>query len=143
MGDGMESSEAFLDSFAAWLGSLGHDAVLMADYLAASGDEPESARKAAVAGLNYLFKSLDLIPDGVDDIGYLDDAFVLRAAAAQIVREGGSDPAIARLAHSAAEVRAFLGDAFPRLDRYVMGLRSGAARGRTIPEILASDHVRG
>jgi uncharacterized membrane protein YkvA (DUF1232 family) len=133
----------YLDSFAAWLSSLGSDAERFAQYLADSTDKPESARSAAAAGLNYLFKSLDLIPDGIDDIGYLDDAFVLRTAAAQIVREGGSDRGpIAQLAGSAAEVRGFLGENFARLDRYVMGLRTGAARGRTVREIVGSDQLR-
>ncbi len=36
------------------------------------------SRRYATAGLNYIFKSLDLIPDGIDDIGFCDDAFVIR-----------------------------------------------------------------
>jgi uncharacterized membrane protein YkvA (DUF1232 family) len=129
----------FLDGFAAWLRSLGDDAQLLAGVLA----DPEAdaaARQAAAGGLNYLFKSLDLIPDGIDDIGYLDDAFVLRVAAAH-ANAGGAAAGAQQLASDAGVVQEFLGDAYARLDRYVAGLRSGAARGRTVTEILSNDSM--
>lgn len=131
----------YLDAFGLWLRTLGDDAELLAGVLAAPEAGP-AARQAAAGGLNYLFKSLDLIPDGIDDIGYLDDAFVLRVAAAQAAREaqGGYDGA-RRLADEDALVRDFLGDAYVRLDRYVAGLRSGAARGRTVAEIVSSERM--
>jgi uncharacterized membrane protein YkvA (DUF1232 family) len=101
----------------------------------------ELSRQSAAGGLNYLFKSLDLIPDGIDDIGYLDDAFVLRAAAAQAVADAGALPAIASLAEEDALVRGFLGAAYPRLEKYVAGLRTGAARGRTVDEIVSNERM--
>src|SRR4051812_18089736 len=129
----------FLDAFGGWLRSLGVDAQRLADALA-NPDVPASARQAAAGGLNYLFKSLDLIPDGIDDIGYLDDAFVLRVAAAQAVKAGAGDQAgLQPLAEDEQLVRAFLGDAYARLDKYVTALRTGAARGRTVPEIVGSE----
>jgi uncharacterized membrane protein YkvA (DUF1232 family) len=65
----------------------------MADALGAA--IPDGARRALASGLNYVFKSVDLIPDGIDDIGYLDDAFVLRVACAQVLAagEGEAPPA--------------------------------------------------
>lgn len=138
-----DSDEKFLDAFGAWLNALGRDAELLGGLLAA-GELDEGARKAAAGGLNYLFKSLDLIPDGIDDIGYLDDAFVLRVAAAQAVSHGARDhKEVQQLGAEDALVREFLGDTYPRLDRYVTGLRSGAARGRTVQDILASEDVLG
>jgi len=134
-----DSDEQFLDAFGAWLTALGRDAELLGGVLA-SNDIDEAARKAAAGGLNYLFKSLDLIPDGIDDIGYLDDAFVLRVAAAQAMREGGKGHAkVEELAREDELVKDFLGDTYVRLDRYVHGLRTGAARGRTVQDILASE----
>jgi uncharacterized membrane protein YkvA (DUF1232 family) len=132
----------YLDAFGGWLRTLGEDAELLGSVLAAP-DVSAPARQAAAGGLNYLFKSLDLIPDGIDDIGYLDDAFVLRVAAAQANHEGGpvdavQRDAIARLAEEDALVRDFLGDAYGRLEKYVTGLRTGAARGRTVQEIVNS-----
>jgi hypothetical protein len=103
-----------------------------------------------VAGLNYIFKSLDLIPDGIDDLGFLDDAFVLRVAAALASEAGAeagagggpsSDP-LTRLAEDAANIRAFLGDVYPRLEAYVKNLRKGAARGRTVDDVLSDAATR-
>jgi len=136
-----ETDGRFLDAFASWLNALGRDAELLGSVLAAQELE-ETARKAAAGGLNYLFKSLDLIPDGIDDIGYLDDAFVLRVAAAHAVSGGArSHQAVLQLASESALVRDFLGDVYERLDRYVAGLRTGAARGRTVQDILADESV--
>jgi uncharacterized membrane protein YkvA (DUF1232 family) len=138
MGD---SDERFLDAFGAWLQALGRDAELLGGLLA-SEDLGEAARKAAAGGLNYLFKSLDLIPDGIDDIGYLDDAFVLRVAAAQAVSSSSDVSKEAKqLAAENEVVRQFLGETYSRLDHYVTGLRTGAARGRTVQDILGSEDV--
>jgi uncharacterized membrane protein YkvA (DUF1232 family) len=129
----------YLDAFGAWLRTLGEDAEQLGSVLA-SPELADGARQAAAGGLNYLFKSLDLIPDGIDDIGYLDDAFVLRVAAAHAEREGALDgqPGAKRLAGEDTIVRDFLGDSYERLDKYVAGLRTGAARGRTVQEIMGS-----
>jgi uncharacterized membrane protein YkvA (DUF1232 family) len=136
-----DSDEKYLDAFGAWLNALGRDAELLGGLLA-SVELDDAARKAAAGGLNYLFKSLDLIPDGIDDIGYLDDAFVLRVAAAQAVGNGASSHKEAQQLGAENDlVRSFLGETYPRLDRYVTGLRSGAARGRTVQDILASEDV--
>lgn len=136
-----EQDGKFLDAFFSWLRALGDDAQQLATVLSNEGASLE-AKKAAAGGLNYLFKSLDLIPDGIDDIGYLDDAFVLRVSAAQAIEEGTEGKGgLSRLAEEAAIVREFLGPSFERLERYVTGLRSGAARGRTVQEILAKERT--
>jgi uncharacterized membrane protein YkvA (DUF1232 family) len=136
-----DSDLKYLDAFGAWLRTLGEDAEQLSAVLSAEG-APDSARQAAAGGLNYLFKSLDLIPDGIDDIGYLDDAFVLRTAASQAIEAGLADQtSVSRLAREDALVRQFLGDSYARLDKYVAGLRTGAARGRTVQEIISSDRM--
>jgi uncharacterized membrane protein YkvA (DUF1232 family) len=142
-----EGQAKYLDTFPAWLRTLADDAERMASLL----EEPslsEAAREAVAGGLNYLFKSLDLIPDGIDDIGYLDDAFVLRVAADLALREdnGEVDPeklqALGELANECEIVREFLGDNYARLEAYVRGLRRGAARGRSVADILGNEAVR-
>lgn len=137
-----ESDAVFLETFPAWLRSLGDDAEAMADALAAP--LPDAGLRALVAGLNYVFKSVDLIPDGIDDIGYLDDAFVLRIACAQVLAAGESEhpSRVGALAGEAEQVRAFLGADYARLDAYVTHLRRTAARGRSVDEILSNDAVR-
>ncbi len=136
----------FLELFPAWLGSLGTDAAALGAIVQADGPEP--VRRYVVAGLNYLFKSLDLIPDGIDDLGFMDDAFVLRVAAALAVVEhpqplAAGGEVVTRLAEDAKAVREFLGADYARLEFYVKNLRKGAARGRTVEDIMTDDAVRG
>jgi len=139
----MSDDEAkYLDAFSGWLSSRGTDAEAHSGALGAEGTAP-STREAAAGGLNYLFKSLELIPDGIDDIGYLDDAFVLRAAADVAMRqdvgslEADDVRALNRLAEDADAIKEFLGEDYARLEGYVVGLRKGASRGRSVPDILA------
>jgi hypothetical protein len=104
----------------------------------ASGADDEATR-SLVGGLNYIFKSLDLIPDGIDDIGFLDDAFVVRVACAHAVAAvpEAKKGIVERLSDDARALGEFLGEDYARLEKYVQGLRKGAARGRTVDEILA------
>lgn len=133
-----------LETFPNWLRSLGADAEAMVDALERDAT-PDGARRAIAGGLNYVFKSVDLIPDGIDDIGYLDDAFVLRIATrlaigAGLSTDGAAD--LARLAEEDGLVREFLGGDYARLETYVRGLERGTARGRAVSEILDSATVR-
>jgi uncharacterized membrane protein YkvA (DUF1232 family) len=133
----------FLEIFPAWLGRLGTDAAALGALIASEG--PDEPKRHAVASLNYLFKSLDLIPDGVEDLGYLDDAFVLRVAASHAVAETpeAREGVLGALTDDNAAVAEFLGDDYSRLDRYVRALGGGAARGRTVDEILSGPLSRG
>lgn len=135
-----------LDTFPEWLRTLAADASDLAQVLSSAGC-PEGARRYVAGGLNYLFKSLDLIPDGIEDLGFLDDAFVLRVASSLAVAESpdakGHSPTLGRLAGEASLVSELLGKDYPRLESYVRALRTGAARGRTVDEILGDEQVRG
>jgi uncharacterized membrane protein YkvA (DUF1232 family) len=137
----------FLETFPAWLRTLGDDADRLANLLDEDG-LAQTAREAVAGGVNYLFKSLDLIPDGIDDIGYLDDAFVLRVAAELAMHEDVGDvdgdklKVLGRLTNEADVVREFLGKDYGRLEAYVRGLRKGAARGRSVADILGDEATR-
>jgi uncharacterized membrane protein YkvA (DUF1232 family) len=129
-----------LDAFPGWLRSLAEDARKLAAILE-SASLPESARRSAAVALSYLFKSLDLIPDGLEDLGFVDDAFVFRVAAATVSAEDAkSDQSgtLSRLKEEAGLVREFLSDAYPRLEAYVGRLDTMAVRGRTVPELLSN-----
>jgi hypothetical protein len=127
----------YLELFPQWLRGLGEDATALGETLASLASEDDGAR-SLVAGLNYVFKSLDLIPDGVEDLGLLDDAFVLRVACALAtathpeLKQG----VVGRLAQDARAVRDFLDADYPRLESYVQNLQKGAARGRTVEDIV-------
>jgi uncharacterized membrane protein YkvA (DUF1232 family) len=137
----MSERHNHLELFAAWLRSLGED-VEQLGAVVESQAVGRAARQPIAGGLNYLFKSLDLIPDGIDDIGYLDDAFVLRTAADLAMREDVADlgaehlRTLNRLAEDVDAIRSFLGADYARLESYVIGLRKGAVRGRAVVDIL-------
>ena len=142
-----EDQAKYLETFPSWLRSLGDDAEAISSVLEEDGAS-DDARQAVAGGLNYLFKSLDLIPDGIDDIGYLDDAFVLRVAADLAQRDVGEIDAeklavLGRLSNECEIVREFLGDNYERLESYVRGLRKGAARGRAVTDILGDAEILG
>jgi uncharacterized membrane protein YkvA (DUF1232 family) len=133
-----------LDTFPEWLRSLATDAGDLAELLEGDSITVES-KKHVAASLNYLFKSLDLIPDGIEDLGFLDDAFVLRVAAKHALEEPGNKerPAVlVRLAADAALIEELLGKEHHRLVSYVKGLLHGAARGRTTEEIVSDATIR-
>ena len=131
-----------LDTFPEWLRTLAPDATELSELLGSG--LPDEARRYVAGGLNYLFKSLDLIPDGIEDLGYLDDAFVLRVAAKLALQApgAGETAVLSRLAGESALVEELLGKDYARLERYVRGLTRGAARGRTVDEILTDEGVR-
>src|SRR6188768_696454 len=137
--------ERCLDAFPNWLRSLADDALALASLL--ESEAAVSQRRSASA-LNYLFKSLDLIPDGLEDLGFIDDAFVIRAAAETVRLEAedelGADASgtLARLADDAELIREFLGSEYGRLSKYVAGLEQSSARGRSVASILADAEVR-
>lgn len=134
-----------LDTFPEWLRALAADASELSK-LVGNDAIPAGAQRCVIGGLNYLFKSLDLIPDGIEDLGFLDDAFVLRVGAALAVAESPevrmAAPVLARLGNEAALVAELLDKDAPRLESYVKGLAKGAARGRTVDEIMQQASVR-
>jgi len=132
----------YLELFPAWLRSLGEDVAAFGEII--KGGHSDPVKQYAAAGLNYLFKSLDLIPDGIDDLGFCDDAFVLRVAASLAIREEetASDDVLHRLASDTVALQDFLGEDYARLEDYVKTLRKGAARGRTVDDILNDESIR-
>ena len=130
-----------LDAFPNWLRSLGQDALKLAA-IVENRSLPEGARRASALALNYLFKSLDLIPDGLEDLGFVDDAFVFRVAAASASgddAQSDTSGTLARLADEIGLVREFMSDVYPRLESYVGGLGEASARGRGVQDVLSND----
>lgn len=139
--------EKCLDIFPHWLANLGDD-ILVLLRAAEATELPLEARQSLVGGMNYVFKSLDLVPDGIDEIGYLDDAFVVRVAAAHAAREnlgalcGETLAAVEKLAADAETVQEFLGGPLhKRFDAYVARLARSAARGRAVQDVCATEDV--
>jgi len=142
-----EINDKCLETFPHWLRTLDEDIQAL---LATLNDQSlgDDARRYLTGGINYLFKSLDLIPDGIDDIGYLDDAFVVRLSsrAAMEAEIGAIQPELlaklGALANEADLIQELLGkDLFDRLEKYTRDLRKGAARGRTVDEIVEQPDI--
>lgn len=130
-----------LEAFPNWLKSLGVDTQKLAA-IVENRDLPEGTRRSAAVALNYLFKSLDLIPDGLEDLGFIDDAFVFRVAAASASpadAQADASGTLARLAEDVGLVREFLSDVYPRLEAYVAGSADTSARGRSVTDVLSND----
>lgn len=131
-----------LEAFPAWLKTLADDAQSLAALLEPPGASPGARRSAALA-LNYLFKSIDLIQDGLEDLGFIDDAFVLRVAATQVGEsEREADSVLTKLAEQAALIEEFLGPDYARLESYVQKLEGTSARGRSVAQILEDEALR-
>lgn len=128
-----------LDAFPAWLRSLASDALSLSTIVLDTA-APEGARRSAAGALSYLFKSLDLIPDGIEDLGYLDDAFVFRVAS-RLGSHVEPISAFEKLAHDAELVSDFLGVDYPRLERFVAGLGRATVRGRSVDDVIATEEA--
>lgn len=140
-------NEKFLDTFPIWLRSLGEDVDAVLSVAESQGLD-DDVRRQLVAGVNYLFKSLDLIPDGIDDIGYMDDAFVLRVSARLIadsdLSAAGDEKAaiIASLNEGSNLIQEFLApEIFERFLNYTKELRTSSARGRSVDDVVTQPDV--
>ncbi len=108
-----------LDAFPQWLESLADDARSVVGWL---GDDRlgPSARHRLAGAIGYLMRSVGLVQDGIEDLGYLDDACVLRVAAARAVALSGDpeawDAGLLRLSEAASLVRELLGEDYSRLE---------------------------
>jgi uncharacterized membrane protein YkvA (DUF1232 family) len=126
-----------LEQFPAWLRTLSQDARALCRLL--EGDSAEPLRASAANALNYLFKSIDLIPDGLEDLGYLDDAFVFRVALAASAGAAPAGADVSRLLADAGLIREFLGDEYARLESYVARLAERPVRGRSVADLLSDE----
>jgi uncharacterized membrane protein YkvA (DUF1232 family) len=132
------------DRIRGWIDTFAEDVAALQKLVA----EPSAARDARILGaaaLNYLVTRLDLIPDWEETSGVIDDAMVLRVAAALAseLEVGDLDAdalrAVGKLANDADGVQAFLGaDLYPRLKKYVQDLTHKVVRGRH-PSAIVDD----
>lgn len=111
--------------------------------IASIDDLPSEERAKAAGAVNYFFKSVDLIPDGIDEIGYLDDVITLRVMADWIdideigKHSGELASRLKQLREDAQRIKEALGqELYTRLSGYVAALRSSSARGRSAFDIV-------
>ncbi len=137
-----------MDAFGTWLTSLADDAVALSMLLENPSKLPASAQRHLIFGLNYICKSLDIIPDGVEDLGYLDDAFVLRMtvrhALDELVDPGAVEGSqvLVRLADDAHLIQESMPEHHARFVKFVRQMDRGTALGRTVDDVLTHDEAR-
>jgi hypothetical protein len=70
----------FLPTFSGWLSGMAGEVQALGRVLEAQAAS-EPVRRASAEGLNYVLRSFDLIPEGLEALGYLDDLFAIRVLA--------------------------------------------------------------
>jgi len=132
-----------LEKIETWLETLPQDIDVFAEILF-NEKISEKNRKVAAGVINYVFKSMDLIPDNIDDIGYLDDIFTLRISSLlmDLKELEGNYPDVAQKVADYIKdteiIREILGDdLFDRLRNFVNTLPSNSARGRNTQQIIS------
>lgn len=83
-----KGSSMLLEKIPIWLKNLPEDV----SYLMQLIDNPsldEDMKLILITPINYLFKTVDLIPDGLDEIGYIDDSILLRISCKELVEKYG------------------------------------------------------
>jgi hypothetical protein len=134
-----------LGDFSRWLEGLGNDARALAQLLKDPA-QPELVRGFAAGALNYLLKSADMIPAGIEDLGFIEAAFAWRTSA-RLAREPGgavhadSTGLLARFAEESGKVAGFLGELAPRFERRVEAQAAVEVRGRSVAPVLESPEL--
>ncbi len=127
--------------FQEWVESFPADAKLFLE-VATDDSLGEDLRKHAVAGMSYILKQLDFVPDHYRPTGVVDDCLVLRILA-EVGSEfaGELDPDRLkhwfRLANEREAIEAFVGDAYPGLDRAVRAMLVEGFRHKSPGQWLA------
>jgi hypothetical protein len=92
----------FLPTFSGWLATLGEDVLSLANLLE-SPEVPPRFRRVSAEALESLLRASDLIPEGLESLGYLEQAFVFRLLARRAV--GDAEPEAAGAALAAEELQ--------------------------------------
>jgi hypothetical protein len=126
---------------------MADEARALADLLS-SDDAPDALRLFAARSLSYLLRSAELIPHGVEDLGYLDNLFAFRALARLAgeespelsLRDGSG--VLARLSSDAELVAEFLGEDFARLLQAVQAPAATEAGGVPATDLVDDPQAR-
>jgi hypothetical protein len=138
----------FLPTFAGWLRTMGEDVLSLANLLE-SAEAPEPFRQVSAEALQYLLRAADLIPEGLEPLGYLEVAFAFRVLAERALlehpelAEPGAEGRVPRLAADATLVAEFLGDDLPHFLQLALAPAASTRAGRAATDLLTDDELRG
>ena len=134
--------------FVGWLAGLGGEARELSALLARE-DVPPSLRRFAAETLNQLLYAVDLIPEGIEGLGYLEALFGVRLQARELSEaepdSTSADPhgSVRRFSREALLVRSFLGEEDAgRLLALARTQNEKRARGRSVAELLEVPEAR-
>lgn len=133
--------------FSGWLRGLGEDVLSLANLLG-TPEAPVPFRLAAAQGLQGWLRLVELVPEGIEALGYLEGAFALRVIAERALAgdpdpiEGAPDGRVPRLAADAALVAEFLGDDLSRFRELWLSPAATTRSGRAASDLLEDDALR-
>jgi hypothetical protein len=135
------SDASCLQTFSRWLEGMPAEVTALCEVLESTPETrgvPEECRRASAESLAHLIRSIELIPDGVEALGYLENLFAFRAimreAAAGL--DASADDTSRRLAAEAELVAGFLGDDFGRLREATQRAREHTRAGQRASDLL-------
>jgi hypothetical protein len=138
----------FAAAFSAWLRGLGEDVLSLAQLLG-TPEAPVASRLAAAQALHGWLRLVEIVPEGLEPLGYLEGAFAFRVIAERALAdspepaEGAVDGRVRRLAADAPLVAEFLGDELlPRLRERWLAPEATTRAGRTASALLEDDALR-
>jgi hypothetical protein len=80
-----------LTAFSGWLRTIGEDVLALANLLETPAP-PAPVQRASAESLQYLLRAADLIPEGLEDLGYLEVAFAFRAISRRALDDARNAP---------------------------------------------------
>jgi hypothetical protein len=144
----LPTDSEFQKAFVAWLAGLGGEARELSALLQRE-DTPASLRRFSAETLNQLLYAVDLMPEGIEGLGYLEALFGFRLLARELSEAEpdsvSADPhgTVRRLSTEARLVRAFLGEEDEaRLLTLTRAQNEKRARGRSVTELLEVPEAR-
>jgi hypothetical protein len=135
------SDTTCLETFSRWLSDMPGEVTSLCDVLERPFESPselEPSRRASAESLAHLIRSIELIPDGVEALGYLENLFAFRAIMrdAAVGPDSLTDETSRRLAAEAELVAEFLGDDFGRLREATERAREQTRDGQRASDLL-------
>jgi hypothetical protein len=137
----------FLPLFSGWLRTLGEDVLSLSNRLEAA-DTPRPFRQASAEALQYVLRSAELIPEGLEELGYLEVAFAFRVLARRTTGEnlelvaGAPESRLVRLGEEADAIGEFLGEDMPLLTEASVAPAMTTYRGVAAAALLENDERR-
>ncbi|MCL2825421.1 MAG: hypothetical protein FWD57_15625 [Polyangiaceae bacterium] len=131
---------ALCEVFPRWYRAVADDAVALAGFLLRD-EVPELGRRRIACSIVHLVRLIEMIPLGLEELGYLEAAFVLRVTAGFALKVPGMvdadlDGVVRRMAGECEHVEMLFGKDYGRFESYVRSLDGKVVRGVGVYELV-------